>query len=222
MKKNKIYFIIVFLIIAVSLGFNVFENEEAPDKMAISIDVQQEYRNNVVKEVNKILGKSIPVRINNENNCKLIIKHESQITDVQRQQYKVIKLLNDPVVIVDKSKSTIESVNLKDKTDRIVAGRQSVVDFVNSKIKDTNKLYVGDKDPYKLVMKENIFYGLSYLHDFTNSQIPYLKVIKINDLDYNDSSYILNDSICILVKNGEGLDSINEKNLSAVINKEER
>lgn len=222
MKKNKFYFIIVFLIIAVSLGFNVYENEEAPKTMAISIDVQQEYRNNVVKEVNKILGKSLPVRIGSESNSNIIIKHESQITDSQRKDYRVIKLLNDPVVLVDRSKSTVESVNLKDKTDKIVAGRSSTVNFVNNKMSDINKIYVGDKDPYKLVMKENIFYGLAYLHDFTFGQIAYLKVIKINDLDYNDDNYVLNDSICMLVKNGEGLDSINEENLSAVINKEER
>ena len=183
MKKNKFYFIIVFLIIAISLGFNVVESNEAPEKMAISIDIQQEYRNKVVKEVNKILGKTIPVRINNENNCNIIVKHESQITDAQRDQYRVIRLLKDPVVLVDRSKSTVDSINLKNKNDKIVAGNKDTVDFVNGKMKDINKLYVGDKDPYKLVMKENIFYGLSYLYDFTYDQIAYLKVIKINDLD---------------------------------------
>lgn len=216
MKKKISLFVVVFLVVGFSLAYNLIEKPTVSTNEAISIDIQQELRNNVAYEVIDILGKSLPIRISSEDNSDIIIKHENNVTEEQKKDYRIIKLVKDPIIIFGTGDITDDRIDVNSLKDKYVVGSSSIVNFINDR-HSIGEIYVSDDTAFSLVTNDNIFYGLSYLNSFTNNELNYIKIMNINNLDYTSSSYPLYDNLVLLVKNDEKYDSITEESIQEVL-----
>ncbi|GKX68069.1 hypothetical protein [Inconstantimicrobium mannanitabidum] len=220
MKKNKLYFIFVFIVLIISAAYNLMPRvakSVESKRILASIDRETVDRKDIVNAIGKVSHKNFSIKVDDEEDCDVIVKYKSSITKEQLKNYKVVEVKDDYIVPIAKKEKNIFNIDLNSKSDNYLIASNDVANFVESKVQGAVKVYKQPKDTYKLVKKEDVFNGFVHLVDLSKGQLESVNILNFNGISYTDPKYPLKDKLCVLIKNDGVVSNIDIESIKSSI-----